>query len=40
MKFGALWVREWREGITHVVVDKGLCYQDILKFLKISSLPV
>lgn len=40
MEFGALWVREWREDITHLIVDKGLCYQDILGFLKISSLPV
>ena len=40
MEFGALWVREWRENITHVIVDRNICYQDVLKFLKIPSLPV
>lgn len=40
MEFGALWVRQWQDSITHVVVDKGICYQDILKFLEIPSLPV
>ena len=37
---GALWVREWREDVTHVVVDKELSYVDVLKALKITSLPV
>lgn len=40
MEWGALWVREWRDGVTHVIVDKALCYDDVLKALKISSLPV
>jgi len=40
LEWGALWVREWRDGITHVVVDNGLSYQDVLKFLKLDKLPV
>ncbi len=40
MEFGALWVREWREGITHLIVDKSLCFEDILTSLKLSSVPV
>lgn len=40
MEFGALWVRQWQENVTHIVVDKDICYQDVLKFLKLSSLPV
>lgn len=40
MEFGALWVREWRDDITHLIADKSIPYNDILRFLKISSLPV
>ena len=40
MEWGALWIREWRDGVTHIIVDQNLCYGDVLKFLKISSLPV
>lgn len=40
MEWGALWIREWRDGVTHVIVDKDLCYDDVLKTLKIESLPV
>lgn len=37
---GALWVREWRDGITHVIVDDELKYNQVMSFLKIPSLPV
>jgi len=40
MERGALWVREWRDGITHVIVDDGLKYNQVMSFLKIPSLPV
>lgn len=40
MEWGALWIREWRDGVTHVIVDKDLCYDDVLRSLKLSSLPV
>ena len=40
MEWGALWIKEWRNGVTHVIVDHNLCYGDVLKFLKINSLPV
>ncbi len=40
MEWGALWIREWRDGITHIIVDKDLCYDDVLKALKLTSLPV
>ena len=36
---GALWIKTWREGITHVVVDKNLSHKDLLTFLEIRSLP-
>ncbi|KAL9582390.1 MAG: hypothetical protein Q9212_003332, partial [Teloschistes hypoglaucus] len=36
---GAYWVKEWIEGITHVIADKRLTYDDIIKFLKLSSMP-
>ncbi len=40
MEWGALWIREWRDGVTHVIVDKELIYRDVLKALTITSLPV
>ena len=40
MEWGALWIREWKDGVTHVIVDKELRYEDVLKALKITSLPV
>ena len=40
MEWGALWIREWRDGITHIIVDKGLCYNDVLKTLKLTLLSV
>ena len=40
MEFGALRVREWRQDVSHIVVDEHVPYQDVIKFLKISSLPV
>lgn len=40
MEWGAVWVREFKDGISHIIVDKGLQYKDVLSFLKIQSLPV
>lgn len=37
---GAKWIKQWDDGISHVIVDKSLLYSDILKFLKMSSIPV
>ncbi|KAJ5698593.1 hypothetical protein N7462_000598 [Penicillium macrosclerotiorum] len=38
-EYGAHWATEWAANITHVIVEKGLGYQDLLKFLKLASLP-
>ncbi|KAF2842454.1 putative DNA polymerase POL4 [Patellaria atrata CBS 101060] len=40
IEFGAEWVKDWQEGITHVVVSKGHTYPHLLKFLKMPSLPI
>ncbi|KAL9620358.1 MAG: hypothetical protein Q9204_008215, partial [Flavoplaca sp. TL-2023a] len=37
---GGTWVKNWSDGITHIIVDKNLTYNDLLKYLKISSIPV
>lgn len=37
---GALWVREWRPDVTHIIADKYLTYKDIVSFLKLSAVPV
>lgn len=40
MEWGAIWIKEWEDSITHVIVDKALCYKDLLKFVKVDALPV
>jgi DNA polymerase IV len=33
--FGAIWTKEWIPGvITHVVIEKGLTYEDVIKWFK------
>ncbi|KAK3176330.1 hypothetical protein OEA41_007653 [Lepraria neglecta] len=39
MEWGAVWAEEWKSTITHVIVDKNLCYKDLLWFLKLDALP-
>lgn len=39
-EYGALWARAWEESVTHVIVDKGLVYDDILHHLNLGSFPV
>ena len=39
MEWGAIWVKDWKDGITHVITDDNLCYNDLLSFLKIYALP-
>lgn len=39
IEFGGLWYREYHSGITHIVLDDDISYQDLLKDLKVSSLP-
>lgn len=39
-EYGAQCVTEWTEDITHVIVDKGLLYRDLVTHLKITSLSV
>lgn len=37
---GAVWTKTWEVNVTHVIVDKGLVFKDILTFLKLDSFPV
>jgi DNA polymerase IV len=39
-EYGAQWAREWSEHITHVIVDRGLLYQDLLTHVNTKILPV
>ncbi|KAL9127860.1 MAG: hypothetical protein Q9217_003351 [Psora testacea] len=39
MEYGASWIKEWKDGITHIIVDQSLSYTDLLSYLKIDSLP-
>ncbi|KAJ5587675.1 uncharacterized protein N7459_003440 [Penicillium hispanicum] len=38
-EYGGQWAREWTSNITHVVVDKGLLFQDLIAHLKLESFP-
>ena len=37
---GAIRVEQWRTDITHIIVDQGIKYNNLLSHLKISELPV
>lgn len=39
MEWGAAWIKTWKQGITHIIMDKSLTYKDLLTFLKIQALP-
>ena len=39
IEFGAVWTKEWSEDVTHIIVDDDLNYEDLLKHLKVDSLP-
>lgn len=39
-EYGAIWAKTWEAHITHVIVDKGLMFQDVLKHLKLETFPV
>lgn len=37
---GAIWVREWTVGVTHIIMDRGLSYHSLMSYLKLSDMPV
>ncbi|KAI7475093.1 DNA polymerase beta-like protein [Hortaea werneckii] len=39
IEFGATWQKDWNPSATHVVVDKAIDYNLLLRFLKIDRLP-
>lgn len=39
-EYGAFWKKTWEDGVTHVIVDKGLTFQDVLKHLNLDVFPV
>lgn len=36
---GALWMREYNEEVSHLIVDNDLTYEDVAKYLKLSQIP-
>ncbi|KAL1853069.1 hypothetical protein Plec18170_005651 [Paecilomyces lecythidis] len=38
-EYGAIWETQWGDNITHVIVDKDLLYEDVLKFFKLDHFP-
>jgi DNA polymerase IV len=39
-EYGALWARIWGDNVTHIIVDKGLTFQDVLRHLCLKTFPV
>ncbi|KAL1622863.1 hypothetical protein SLS54_004883 [Diplodia seriata] len=39
IEYGASWVKEWCDHVTHVIVDKDLTLEDLKTFLKLEALP-
>ena len=40
LEIGATWEKDWNSSVTHIIIDKGLSYQDLLRYLKLTTLPV
>lgn len=38
-EFGATWTREFTPATTHIVVDKGITFKDVMAFLRLETLP-
>ncbi|KAH8808235.1 hypothetical protein F5884DRAFT_361242 [Xylogone sp. PMI_703] len=38
-EYGALWEKEFTPKVTHIVVDKNLTYQDVMKYLQLKAVP-
>jgi len=38
-EYGAVWIKDFDEEVTHIIVDKGMEYEFLLKFLKRQSIP-
>ncbi|KAE8372152.1 hypothetical protein BDV26DRAFT_274724 [Aspergillus bertholletiae] len=38
-EYGALWARTWGDNVTHVIVDKGLTFQEVLRHLCLETFP-
>ncbi|KAL3480226.1 hypothetical protein BJX99DRAFT_36921 [Aspergillus californicus] len=38
-EYGALWARHWSNNITHVIVDKGLKFDEVMKHLNLQTVP-
>ncbi|KAL1966481.1 hypothetical protein VTN77DRAFT_4403 [Rasamsonia byssochlamydoides] len=38
-EYGAIWARNWTTDITHVIVDKDIHFQDVLRVLKLDQFP-
>lgn len=39
IEYGATWIRDWHQGITHIIADKQLTLDDVLKVLKTEEVP-
>ncbi|KAL4809610.1 hypothetical protein BDV18DRAFT_157359 [Aspergillus unguis] len=38
-EYGAVWAKVWGDNITHVIVDKGMEFPEIMKHLNLESVP-
>ncbi len=40
IEYGAVWAKEWTDEVSHMILDRDLCYNDVLSFLKLDRVPV
>lgn len=40
MEYGATWQNEFNDTVTHIIADRDYDYSQLLRYLKISELPV
>ncbi|KAL4766181.1 DNA-directed DNA polymerase IV [Aspergillus foveolatus] len=38
-EYGALWAKTWGSHVTHIIVDKGLSFEEVLKHLELETIP-
>lgn len=38
-EYGAVWEKEFTSDVTHIIVDRSLTYQDVMKYLRLETLP-
>jgi len=36
VEYGAIWAQNWSDDVTHIIVDRGIQYKELIKYLDIG----